>query len=60
MNSDEIEIFNLINKQRINNGLSELKNNSEVQRVARVKEEDMALNNYFSHQSPTYGSPLIF
>lgn len=58
MNSDEIEIFNLINKQRRNNGLSELKNDSEVQRVARIKAEDMVSNNYFSHQSPTYGSPF--
>ncbi len=56
MNSDEQEVFNLINKQRTNNGLQALKVDGEVQRVARIKGEDMVTNNYFSHQSPTYGS----
>lgn len=58
MNSDEKEVFNLINKQRTNNGLSALKVDSEVQRVARIKAQDMVNNNYFSHTSPTYGSPF--
>ena len=58
MNSDEKEVFDLINKQRINNGLATLKNDSEVQRVARIKAQDMVDNNYFSHTSPTYGSPF--
>lgn len=58
MNSDETEVFNLINKQRTNNGLTALKIDSEAQRVARIKAEDMVTNNYFSHQSPTYGSPF--
>ena len=58
MNSDEKEVFNLINKQRTNNGLTALKVDEELQRVARIKAEDMVTNNYFSHQSPTYGSPF--
>ncbi len=58
MNSNELEVFNLINQQRINNGLSALKVDEEVQRVARIKAEDMVSNNYFSHNSPTYGSPF--
>ena len=58
MNSDEKEVFDLINKQRTNNGLEALKNDSEVQRVARIKAQDMVDNNYFSHTSPTYGSPF--
>ena len=58
MNSDEKEVFDLINKQRTNNGLAALKNDSEVQRVARIKAKDMVDNNYFSHTSPTYGSPF--
>ena len=58
MNSDEQEVFNLINKQRTNNGLKALQVDSEVQRVARIKAEDMVANNYFSHNSPTYGSPF--
>lgn len=58
MNSDEKEVFDLINKQRTNNGLAALKNDSGVQRVARIKAQDMVDNNYFSHTSPTYGSPF--
>lgn len=58
MNADEKEVFNLINKQRTNNGLQALKIDDEVQRVARIKAEDMVSNNYFSHTSPTYGSPF--
>ena len=58
MNSDEQEVFKLINQQRANNGLSALKMDSEVQRVARIKAQDMVNNNYFSHTSPTYGSPF--
>ena len=58
LSSDEQEVFNLINKQRINNGLSVLKIDNEVQRVARIKAQDMVNNNYFSHTSPTYGSPF--
>ena len=58
MTADEKEVFNLINKERQNNGLSALKVDGEVQRVARIKAQDMVNNNYFSHQSPTYGSPF--
>lgn len=58
MNSDEKEVFDLINKQRTNNGLPSLQNDSEVQRIARIKAQDMVNNNYFSHNSPTYGSPF--
>ena len=58
LTTDELETFNLINEQRRKNGLSSLKIDSEVQRVARIKAQDMADNNYFSHTSPTYGSPF--
>lgn len=58
LTADELETFNLINKQRTQNGLSELKIDWEVQRVARIKAQDMVNNNYFSHTSPTYGSPF--
>ena len=30
----------------------------ELSRVARAKSEDMRDNGYFSHESPTYGSPF--
>lgn len=58
LSADEKEVFDLINKQRTNNGLSALKIDSEVQRVARIKAKDMVDNNYFAHESPTYGSPF--
>lgn len=55
---DEIELLKLINKQRTINGLPELKFDAELQRVARIKAQDLVDNNYFSHNSPTYGSPF--
>ena len=58
LTADEKETFDLINKQRANNGLQALKIDNEVQRVARIKAQDMVNNNYFSHTSPTYGSPF--
>ena len=58
MNTNEKEVFDLINQQRKNNGLSALKVDNEVQRVARIKAQDMVDNNYFAHESPTYGSPF--
>lgn len=58
MNANEKEVFDLINKQRTNNGLQALKVDDEVQRVARIKAQDMVDSNYFSHTSPTYGSPF--
>lgn len=58
LTADELEVFNLINSQRTKNGLSALKIDSEVQNVARIKAQDMVANNYFDHNSPTYGSPF--
>ena len=56
--SEEIELLKLINKQRTANGLPELKFDAELQRVAQIKAQDLVDNNYFSHNSPTYGSPF--
>jgi len=58
LSSDEKEVFDLINKQRTNNGLSPLKTDTGALQVARVKAQDMVDNNYFSHNSPIYGSPF--
>ncbi len=58
LTADEQETFNLINQQRQNQGLSALKVDAELQRVARIKAQDMVDNNYFSHNSPIYGSPF--
>lgn len=58
LTADEKETFDLINAQRTSVGLQALKIDSEVQNVARAKAQDMVKNNYFSHTSPTYGSPF--
>ena len=58
MSNDEKEVFNLINQQRNNNGINSLNIDEEVQRVAKIKAQDMVNNNYFSHESPTYGTPF--
>ena len=55
---NEQEVFDLINAKRIANGLFALKIDDELQNVARIKAQDMVNNNYFSHNSPTYGSPF--
>lgn len=48
----------LINEQRAKNGLDPLTISEELSVKARVKSTDMLQNNYFSHNSPTYGSPF--
>jgi len=58
MTADEETIFNLVNEARRNAGLSELKIDKELLRVARIKAQDMVDNNYFSHNSPIYGTPF--
>ena len=58
LNTNEQEVLRLINAERTKKGLSALKIDGETQRVARIKAQDMVDNNYFSHNSPTYGSPF--
>jgi len=58
LTSDEQKLINLINGERTKMGLNPLKVDYELSRVARIKSEDMRTNNYFSHTSPTYGSPF--
>ncbi|MBU3179902.1 CAP domain-containing protein [Clostridium psychrophilum] len=57
-NKLEKEVVTLVNKERAKQGLAPLKDNSQLSGVARTKSSDMAKNNYFSHTSPTYGSPF--
>ena len=54
----ESEVIRLVNQVRAENGLKALSPNWELSRVARYKSEDMARNGYFSHTSPTYGTPF--
>ncbi|MBG9784863.1 SafA/ExsA family spore coat assembly protein [Shouchella lehensis] len=55
--SIEKEVVRLVNEERAKHGLQPLKENWELSRVARFKSADMRDKNYFSHTSPTYGSP---
>lgn len=54
----ESEVVRLVNIERSKQGLQPLKENWQLSRVARYKSADMAAKNYFSHTSPTYGSPF--
>ena len=54
----EQQVVDLVNQERAAAGLSALKVNTKLSAVAEKKAEDMAVNNYFSHTSPTYGSPF--
>ncbi len=56
--SHEQQVFELVNKERAARGLPLLKLNTELSRVARFKSQDMIDKKYFSHTSPTYGSPF--
>ena len=54
----EQEVIRLVNEIRAQNGLSALTYNWELSRVALYKSQDMVDNRYFSHTSPTYGTPF--
>ena len=47
-----------MNEQRTKYGLKPLKVSAELSRIARLKSQNMRDNRYFSHTSPTYGSPF--
>ncbi|WP_010236570.1 SafA/ExsA family spore coat assembly protein [Clostridium arbusti] len=56
--ASEAEVIRLVNVERSKNGLGPLAANWQVGRVARYKSQDMINKKYFSHTSPTYGSPF--
>lgn len=56
--SVEQEVINLVNVERAKAGLPALKYDWELARVAKHKSQDMSNRGYFSHTSPTYGSPF--
>lgn len=56
--SFEQQVIDLTNEKRASRGLKPLTANWELSRVARYKSQDMVNNKYFSHTSPTYGSPF--
>lgn len=57
--SDDVQrVFSLVNNVRQEAGTGKLEFNAELSKVAQDKAMDMVVNNYFSHQSPTYGTPF--
>lgn len=54
----ETEVIRLVNAERAKVGRPALTENTEISNVARIKSKDFINNNYFSHNSPTYGSPF--
>jgi uncharacterized YkwD family protein/spore coat assembly protein SafA len=54
----EAEVVRLVNEIRNKNGLKPLSEDWQLSRVARYKSQDMKDKKYFSHTSPTYGSPF--
>lgn len=56
--SFEDQVLTLVNQERATAGLSPLSMDESLRKVARIKSTDMRTNNYFSHTSPTYGSPF--
>ena len=59
-NIDAIEaaVVELTNAERVKAGLQPLKAYAPLMAAAREKSQDMKDKNYFSHTSPTYGSPF--
>ena len=51
-------MLDLINQERVKAGVSPLSFDSKLQEMAQAKSDDMYKNKYFSHTSPTYGSPF--
>jgi len=58
ISSIEQEVARLVNIERQKAGLAPLTLSTELSKVARIKSQDMADKNYFSHTSPTYGDPF--
>jgi len=58
LTTEEQKMVTLVNQARSQNNVPALKVDMQVTNVARVKAQDMIDNNYFSHNSPKYGSPF--
>ncbi|QBP43159.1 CAP domain-containing protein [Paenisporosarcina antarctica] len=58
ISSIEQQVLTLTNQERAKSGLKPLAADSKLMNAAREKSTDMRTNNYFSHTSPTFGSPF--
>ncbi|MGI6561844.1 MAG: CAP domain-containing protein [Clostridia bacterium] len=58
LSKDEQAMLDLVNAERAKAKLPPLEVHETLMETARLKANDMVENNYFSHQSPKYGSPF--
>jgi uncharacterized YkwD family protein len=58
INNAAAKVIELTNAERRKNGLPDYQADTQLSNVAKVKSDDMQQNNYFSHTSPTHGSPF--
>ena len=56
LTADEQKMINMINQERAKAGVAPLKVDMRLVQSARAKSKDMIDNNYFSHNSPVFGS----
>ena len=54
----EAQVADLVNQERSKVGLKPLTLRADISKIAEAKSQDMITKGYFSHQSPTYGSPF--
>ena len=55
LNAQEAEMINFVREDRTRYGLSLPTIDAQLCEIARIKANDMLINGYFSHNSPTYG-----
>lgn len=58
LDAGERAMLEMVNRQRVKAGLGVLCHDPALTRLARTKGQDMVKLHYFSHDSPTYGSPF--
>lgn len=58
VNAFEQEVVKLTNAERTKAGLAPFQTDAKLMAAAREKSLDMQSKNYFSHTSPTFGSPF--
>ena len=56
--TEQQQVLELVNKERVKKGLVPLKLNKKLNDIALKKSNDMAINNYFSHNSKKLGTPF--
>lgn len=56
--AQEAEVIRLVNIERQKAGRPALTENKKITQLAELKSQDFINKNYFSHTSPTYGSPF--